>query len=319
MKKKHWKVTVFDKTSETVRDDTLYTTDTEVYLVFELMDKNFKPDSVMVTIYNIYGTATINESVDIVGGIVNYEMPEEAIGHQGGWRAQLVFTKDNEDYTTTVIEFDVDGHLLDNNKPTIVYIENWNSFIKHGENLVDDWEQLEKIRQVNERQRELAESVRRNTFEINESARQANEQGRVSAESVRVANEVERISKDSERDSKIDSKANKQQEEWIRPTILNGWRDHLESSAYPPTSFMKDEFGFVHIRGHMSGGEDNDMFILPEGYRPSHHMYFAVVNNHTSANHFTGLVVRSNGRVSVQTMDTPLRPSLNVSFKAVES
>ena len=234
MKQKHWEVSVFDNTSKTIRNDALYTTDTEVYLVFELIDEGFTPDTATVTIYNIYGTATVNENVDIVNGIVNYEMPIDTIGHQGGWRTQVVFTKDNEDYTTTVIEFDVDGHLLDNNKPTIVYIDNWNSFIKHGENLVDGWEQLEKIRQANERKRESAESVRQKTFETNEverestfevseSTRQANELIREEAESVRVANEAERISKDNGRDGrieavegvvedvsgKIDSKANK--------------------------------------------------------------------------------------------------------------
>ena len=203
MKQKHWKVSVFDKTSETIRDDTFYTTDTEAYLVFELIDEDFTPDSATVTVYNIYGKATINASAEVADGIVQYEMPEDAIGHPGGWRTQVIFTEDGEDYTTKIIEFDVGGHLLDNKKPAIVDIENWNSFIKHAGELIDDWEQLEEIRQANEQQRELAETERQNefetneneresTFEINESARQENELARESAESVRVANEEER-------------------------------------------------------------------------------------------------------------------------------
>jgi len=189
-------VSVFDKTSETIRDDTFYTTDTEAYLVFELIDEDFTPDSAMVTVYNIYGKATINANVEVADGIVCYEMPEDAIGHPGGWRTQVVFTKDSEDYTTKIIEFDVGGHLLDNKKPSIVDIENWNSFMKHAEGLVDDWEQLEEIRQTNEQQRELAESARQTEFEANETSRQANELVREEAESNRQStfetNETER-------------------------------------------------------------------------------------------------------------------------------
>ena len=185
MKQKHWKVSVFDKISETIRDDTFYTTDTEAYLVFELIDKDFTPDSATVTVYNIYGKATINASVEVANGVVSYEIPEEAIGHPGGWRTQVIYTKDNEDYTTKIIEFDVGGHLLDNKKPAIVDIENWNSFIEHAGELIDDWEQLEEIRQANEQQRELAESARQTEFEANEISRQTNELVREEAENNR--------------------------------------------------------------------------------------------------------------------------------------
>ena len=175
MKQKHWQVSVFDKTIETIKNDTFYTTDTEAYLIFELIDEDFTPDSATVTVYNVYGKATINANVEVADGIVSYEMPVDAIGHPGGWRTQVIYTKDNEDYTTGIIEFEVGGHLLDNKKPAIVDIENWNSFISHARDLIDDWEQLEEIRQANEQQRELAESARQNEFEMNETSRQANE------------------------------------------------------------------------------------------------------------------------------------------------
>ena len=45
MKQKHWQVSVFDKTSETIKNDTFYTTDTEAYLIFKLTDEDFTPDS----------------------------------------------------------------------------------------------------------------------------------------------------------------------------------------------------------------------------------------------------------------------------------
>ena len=292
MKQKHWKVSVFDKTSETIRDDTFYTTDTEAYLVFELTDEDFTPDSAMVTVYNIYGKATIHASAEVADGIVRYKMPVDAIGHPGGWRTQVIYTKDNEDYTTTIIEFDIGGHLLGNKKPSIVVIENWNSFMKHAEGLVKDWEQLEEIRQTNEQQRELAESARQTTFETNESTRQSefetneasrqtselvreeaennrqstfeenevgrqsefeeNEQGRESAESVRVANEEERISKDSERDSKIDGKANKSM-------LLNPKYDLVYDSCVRNVDTPLDAYSVPMESGHyFENAEDRD-------------------------------------------------------------
>ena len=348
MKKiKHWKVSVFDKTSETIRDDTFYTTDTEAYLIFELIDEDFTPDSATVTVYNVYGKATINASVEIADGIVQYEMPVDAIGHPGGWRTQVIYTKDNEDYTTKIIEFDVGGHLLDNKKPAIVDIENWNSFIEHAGELIDDWEQLEEIRQTNERQRELAESARQTEFETNETSRQTNELvreeaelARESAESVRVANEAERITKDSERDNKIeavegivedvnselDNKADvsalelyakKEQEDWITPTLMNGWT--TPTGTYQALSFMKDDFGFVHLRGHALDGADSQIFVLPTGYRPNRVTLFPIYTAFGPLPIMDRVTISSNGQVSVAGYgDGRQRPLNGIYFKAGE-
>ena len=62
-----------------------------------------------------------------------YEMPEEAIGHPGGWRTQVIFTKDNEDYTTRGLSSLVRRTLIRQQETSgIVDIENWNSFIAHA-------------------------------------------------------------------------------------------------------------------------------------------------------------------------------------------
>lgn len=61
----------------------------------------------------------------------------------------------------------------------------------------------------------------------------------------------------------IDAKANKEQEPWIEPTLLNGWSDD-------DTCYMKDEFGFVHLQGQPFGGIKGEVvFVLPVGYRPN--------------------------------------------------
>ena len=287
MKQKHWQVSVFDKTSEIIKNDTFYTTDTEAYLVLELIDEDFTPDSATVTVYNIYGKATINASVEIADGIVQYEIPEEAIGHPGGWRTQVIYTKDNEDYTTKIIEFDVGGHLLDNKKPAIVDIENWNSFIAHAEGLVEDWEQLEEIRQANESERISKDSGRDSKIEAVEGV-------------------VENVS------GKLEKKANKKQEDWTAPTLINGWTDF--GGVYETIGYMKDEFGFVHIRGMVKGGSVGEiLFTLPEGYRPLKHQYHPCF----SLDVLRTLTIRGNGAVFIPAAASNVWVALNgISFKA---
>lgn len=64
-------------------------------------------------------------------------------------------------------------------------------------------------------------------------------------------------------------KANKSQEAWITPTLINGW--YAIRTGEPP-QYMKDEFGFVHVRGIVSKGESSTInvpFVFAKGYRPN--------------------------------------------------
>jgi len=71
----------------------------------------------------------------------------------------------------------------------------------------------------------------------------------------------------------INDKANKVQENWITPTLTNGWETY--SSNYTPVGYMKDEFGFVHLRGAIKNGTIGGwIFMLPAEYRPSKHVRF---------------------------------------------
>src|SRR5699024_8288904 len=65
------------------------------------------------------------------------------------------------------------------------------------------------------------------------------------------------------RSAELDGKANKKQEDWITPTLLNGWE------ATSDVGYMKDEFGFVHLQGRIKNGlKNHPVFNLPTGYRP---------------------------------------------------
>ena len=60
------------------------------------------------------------------------------------------------------------------------------------------------------------------------------------------------------------NKANKVQEEWITPTLINGW----ENVSGELTRYMKDEFGFVTLQVSVKSGIQTQLLTLPSGYRP---------------------------------------------------
>ena len=61
------------------------------------------------------------------------------------------------------------------------------------------------------------------------------------------------------------NKANKAQEAWITPTLLNG---HTFNEANP-LRYRKNQFGTVEFKGEIkSNGNGNAIFNLPAGYRP---------------------------------------------------
>jgi hypothetical protein len=70
------------------------------------------------------------------------------------------------------------------------------------------------------------------------------------------------------------AKANKAQEAWITPTLLNSWTQ--ADATNMPVRYRKDEFGIVHLFGRLSGGTAGTVaFTLPVGYRPSKRVGFA--------------------------------------------
>lgn len=183
MKIKSWDITLRDvpgtisnsrlgafdgNTVQATENDEFYTTDTEAFLIFNLLDEDFNPTSATITLHNRTDGSVVNEDVDVIDGTIAYEMREEVIEHAGGWQAQLVYEQDKggvpEKYTSKVVGFNVAGHLLDTKEPTLVVIENWNNFVLTAEGTMERWESLEAIRKENENQRVAAETARQETF-----------------------------------------------------------------------------------------------------------------------------------------------------------
>jgi hypothetical protein len=83
-------------------------------------------------------------------------------------------------------------------------------------------------------------------------------------------------------DSQLASKANKTQEAWIAPTLLNGWVNF--GGTFQNSGYFKDNFGIVHLKGTVkSGTYGATVFTLPVGYRPLLNVNFATVSNGSAA------------------------------------
>jgi hypothetical protein len=114
----------------------------------------------------------------------------------------------------------------------------------------------------------------------------------------------------------IDAKANKVQEEWVEPTLLNGW----VNVSGVGVGYYKNTLGEVIIKGYITGGAVmQPIFYLPEGYRPPHDQWFIVYSNDSTVKKPSFIVVKSNGEVYADNGSITYRLSLTLPpFRAAE-
>ena len=93
------------------------------------------------------------------------------------------------------------------------------------------------------------------------------------------------------------TKAAKQQPQWIAPTLLNGWVNW--DSTNMPAGYVKDELGFVHLRGFIKNGSLGvPAFYLPVGYRPNNENAQFLAYSNDGTNQIVGrIIVYRDGRV----------------------
>lgn len=110
----------------------------------------------------------------------------------------------------------------------------------------------------------------------------------------------------------FNSKANKAQEAWITPTLVNGW---VETDASRAPKYMKDQFGVVHLKGCVKSGLlANTIFFLPAGYRPENTFNaFPVISNGVLGN----CLVQSAGAVQASSGSNVNFYLDGISFKGV--
>ena len=95
-------------------------------------------------------------------------------------------------------------------------------------------------------------------------------------------------------------KAGKEQPQWIMPTLLNGWVNY--DGGYEQSGYLKDSFGFVHIRGFIksgNGASGTSLFTLPKGYRPLTSCGFPALSSNNSALAPIIIEIRNDGRVLI--------------------
>jgi hypothetical protein len=122
-----------------------------------------------------------------------------------------------------------------------------------------------------------------------------------------VENQIEDLT------SSLDDYALKQQEAFIEPTLLNSWVNF--GGAYSGAGYMKDEFGFVHLRGAIKSGTSPTIFNLPVGYRPALRKIF-VSFSESGAGQVLSYVEITDAGVCVAVGGTIMFSLENIIFKA---
>ena len=101
-------------------------------------------------------------------------------------------------------------------------------------------------------------------------------------------------------------------EDWIIPTLLNSWVKITTNDV----RYMKDAFGFVHIRGEIMGGTNAvEVFTLPVGYRPGWRTMFSQPASVSSAGNPASVSIANTGVLTVNVGASALLGE--IIFKAV--
>jgi hypothetical protein len=114
----------------------------------------------------------------------------------------------------------------------------------------------------------------------------------------------------------IDTKASKVQEDWIEPTLLNGWVNY-DIAEHRKVGFYKDEFDVVHLKGMIKDGtttSNTNLFVLPLGYRLDTITYFPTFSN----NILGGIKITALGEVQFRVGSNIWFSLDGISFKVGE-
>lgn len=206
---------------------TFYTSDTELWLGFELLEKEHTFDSAEILLLNKDDRSFIIRSVTQGQDKYWYELESDIIAHYGEWIGQLQFTKDGEVFMSKQFAFRIENDLSNDRPPQLTEVNNWKNLRTIADGLIDDIRvelealakqeleiaNAETTRQQSEIRRqsefEANENERQTTFETAELTREQAEIQRDSAESIRVSAEEQRKIDHESRSAELASKADK--------------------------------------------------------------------------------------------------------------
>ena len=204
-KRKVFKISIIDKEISRTEFDrnTFYTSDSELTLVFKLIEENYKYDHGEILLYNENDKSFVTRQITKKENDFVYELDSDIIPHYGTWKAQLQLVNDGDVYTSKPFDFSIANDLSNlAPQPTLTDINNWATLKQSANELIDEMqdiiatiEKAELERVNNENYRKNTESERANK----ENLRQQGEIERVNNEKQRVIVEFERVNKESER------------------------------------------------------------------------------------------------------------------------
>jgi hypothetical protein len=74
------------------------------------------------------------------------------------------------------------------------------------------------------------------------------------------------------------------------PTFIPGW-GNTSTSTYSTCAFRKDNEGYVHLKGSVTGPNNITIFSLPQGYWPSKTLFIGSADNYIKISQFGGSVL----------------------------
>ena len=179
-----------------------YTSDSELVLKFELIEKEFSYDTGEILLFNETDKSFVTRGISKDDDGFVYDIENDIIPHHGEWIGQLQLVKNGEVYTSKPFQFTIENDLSSVSPPQLIDINNWATLKQSAIDLIDDmqnvigeydkaaidFQQAENNRIDNETSRKQAESTRQN----HETTRQKQERVREINEAERKANEVNR-------------------------------------------------------------------------------------------------------------------------------
>jgi len=88
-----------------------------------------------------------------------------------------------------------------------------------------------------------------------------------------------------------------QLDEWVNVTYINSWIDF--NTANFTVSYLKDNFGFVHLRGICKNGSTANPFVMPENYRPAKAQIFPLYSVPSETTVTPAVTIAANGTVTL--------------------
>lgn len=107
-------------------------------------------------------------------------------------------------------------------------------------------------------------------------------------------------------------------ESWNTPSLQNSWEDY--GGSFDPCRYMKDDNGFVHIKGLIKSGSTGSnvlAFTLPTGYRPADVLVTPAMHYGSgNVSVFTQVRITAGGQVRIYTSSSTWFSFGFISFKA---